>query len=130
MAPLLKKYLSDEERLACWRAGSVQKIASMGLTQLDAASILLADPKPESPAEKTAETPVFGLGDILNLPVVTAKTIAAVSLITGIPLGIVAHKLGQRTDQVLSQDRKLETEADYYRDAARQLENGMMASGM
>ena len=52
MTPLLTKYLSDEERLACWRTGSVQKIASMGLTQLDAASILLADPKPESPAEK------------------------------------------------------------------------------
>jgi len=127
---LLKKYLTDDERLLCWRAGSAQKIASMGLTQLDAASIILSDP-----ADTAGERGIEKRGQLSELahvisPYSVAKTIFAVSLITGIPVGIVAHEFGRRKNKITNEERKLETEADYYRAATDQLENGMRAYGM
>ena len=66
---------------------------------------------------------------ILN-PVNIAKAIAAVSIIGGIPAGVAAHAFDKRMSKVKNDEKKLELEADYYRDASSQLEDGMRASGM
>lgn len=107
----IRTCMTPEERLACWRFGSEAKVAQLGLSQADA-------------LEKTAASL------LVPTPLGMAKTIAAVSLMTGIPAGIVAHSFGRRASNVKNRERKLEAEADYYADATDQLEAGMTAAGI
>lgn len=124
----LKNFITDEDRLAAWKFGSASKVAEMGMTQAEAAAKLRnLVPGTETETEKTADG-----GTILKIlnPVNIAKAIAAVSIIGGIPVGVAAHAFDRRASRVKNDEKKLELEADYYRDASSQLEDGMRASGM
>lgn len=122
----LKNFITDEDRLAAWKFGSASKVAEMGMTQSEAAA-KLRNLVPWTETEKTADG-----GTILKIlnPVNIAKAIAAVSIIGGIPAGVAAHAFDKRMSKVKNDEKKLELEADYYRDASSQLEDGMRASGM
>ena len=122
----LKNFITDEDRLAAWKFGSASKVAEMGMTQAEAAA-KLRNLVPGTETEKTADG-----GTILKIlnPVNIAKAIAAVSIIGGIPVGVAAHAFDKRMSKVKNDEKKLELEADYYRDASSQLEDGMRASGM
>lgn len=60
----------------------------------------------------------------------SGKTIATVSLLTGIPVGIVAHILHKDMQSSTFKERALRAETEQYRRAARALENEMARQGV
>ena len=118
MTPSLR-LLSHDERLAAWKFGAAVKLASMGIS-LDRVDTLI--PKASDAAEKQA-----GLGSFVT-PLGTAKSVAAIALLTGIPLGIIAHAFSRRTNATRAKERDLATQRDYYGTAADQLNANLQAS--
>ena len=113
MSTMFKQLLTAEERVACWKLGMHTKFADAGIapSKID-----------ETIKEAAGETPLFSVGG-------AAKAIMAVSLLTGIPLGIAAHVVGQRISATRSKEQELNSQVGYYRNAARQLEGGLQAAG-
>jgi hypothetical protein len=58
----------------------------------------------------------------------TAKAVVALSVLTGIPIGIAAHAIGNRITKERGRERELGTQAGYYRNAAQQLHQGLDAA--
>ena len=113
MTTLFKQLLTPEERVACWRLGMHTKFADSGIppSQINE-TIKIAAPT----------TPLFSVGG-------AAKAIMAVSLLTGIPLGIAAHVVGNRISATRSKEKELDSQIGYYRNATQQLEGGLAAAG-
>lgn len=60
----------------------------------------------------------------------TAKTVVVGALLTGIPVGIMAHMIGKKVKEVKIKERELSQKIDYYREAAQGLESGMAQAGI
>ena len=56
-----------------------------------------------------------------------AKSIIALSVLTGIPVGIASHLVGRKLTNERGREKELSTEAGYYRNATHQLQRGMQA---
>ena len=106
--------LSPAERLAWIRAGALLKAAQLGV------------PAPSvDPLLKRADL------SYLTTPLdIGAKTILYGSLITGIPLGIMAHMVSRKMNTVKAKQRELEEKIKYYHDASEGLETGMAQAGV
>jgi hypothetical protein len=107
MSSKIMEYISPAERSAAMLAGAYIKFAEAGVR----------------------------LGDIdgmvkraLELPSANgvAKSVIALSVIAGVPIGIASHLIGRRISKERGEERELTTEAGYYRNAAHQLERGML----
>lgn len=112
MHTMFRQLLSPEERVACWKLGMHTKFADAGVpvSRIDE-TIKLAAPT----------TPLFSVGG-------AAKAIMAMSLLTGIPLGIAAHVVGQRISATRNKEQELNAQVGYYRNATKQLEGGLEAA--
>jgi hypothetical protein len=107
--------LSPAEKAAWLRAGMLLKAAQLGLP-----AELLA------PLAKQA-----GLADTISKPIdYSAKAILYGSLITGIPVGIMAHMISKKMSTVKAKQRELEEKIKYYHGATEGLETGMARSGV
>jgi len=107
--------LSPAEKAAWLRAGMLLKAAQLGLP----AELLV-------PLAKQA-----GLADTISKPIdYSAKAILYGSLITGIPVGIMAHMISKKMSTVKAKQRELEEKIKYYHGAAEGLETGMARSGV
>lgn len=111
MANQMRELLTATERAACWRLGAYAKFAAAGIrpSQIDAVI-----------AKKA------GVADVVS-PTNMAKTVATVSLLTGVPLGVAAHVVGNRISKARGKEKELQQQAEYYRNAAAQLEQGLGA---
>jgi len=58
----------------------------------------------------------------------TAKAIAAVSLLTGVPIGIAAHAIGRCMKTQNNREKQLTNQIDFYRNATGELESNLAAS--
>lgn len=70
---------------------------------------------------KHAADPMLSPGGVM-------KSIVAMSLLTGVPLGIAAHVVGNRITRERGREKELRAQAAYYRNASQQLSRGMAAS--
>lgn len=104
--------MSTQERAAYMRAGALLKAAHLQIPPENADSAI-----------KSA----FSLGDTLDA---TAKTIVVGSLLTGIPVGIMAHMMSKKIGDVKRKERELTQQIGYYRDAAQALESGLAQAGV
>lgn len=110
--------LSPEEKAAWMRAGMLLKAAQLGLPAATIAPL----------AKQAALADLTGL---VTKPLdVSAKTILYGSLITGIPVGIMAHMIAKKMTTVKAKQRELEEKIRYYHGAAEGLESGMAQSGV
>jgi len=107
--PGYTKVLSADERMACMRFGAMLKCSEHGLTEdgvkdvVKAATISLAD---------------------------SAKAVAATAVMSGIPIGVIAHIVGQHISGQRAQERELEEKVKYYRNATQGLNAGLTAKGV
>jgi len=106
------KTLSPEERADCQRVGALLKLAQLRVPAADVEEAVKA---------------AFAVGPALEG---SAKTILVGSLLTGIPLGIMAHMLGKKVTEVKRRERELRAKINYYRGAGKELESSMMQAGI
>ena len=60
----------------------------------------------------------------------SVKTLLYGSLVTGVPLGVVAHALHRRIKEKRLKERELDQQIDYYRNAATNIEHGLAGAGV
>ena len=112
MQSRVAEILSPAERIHLMKVGAYMKCAELGLT---------ADKLDTMFSVKQA----FGLGDVGKGVEGIAKTIVAVSVLAGVPIGIAAHAVGRSINADTAKEKELKTEAGYYRNAANQLERSL-----
>lgn len=112
MATMFRELLSPGERAAAWRLGAYSKFAEAGVrpSQVD------------NHIKQAA-----GAGTLAS-PAGMAKAIATLALLTGVPLGVAAHIVGQRVTATRAKEEDMMTQTKYYRNAAGQLEQGLAAA--
>lgn len=113
MGTMYKELLSPGERAAAWRLGAFSKFAEIGVR----------------PGQVDEHIKAAAGAATLVSPAGMAKMIATMAVLTGVPLGVAAHIVGQRVSAVRAKEEDLETQTKYYRNAASQLEHGLAASG-
>lgn len=96
----LRDHITPQEREAAWKLGATIQYGTM---------------------DKSAAVQI---PDILS-PAATLKGVATVALVTGIPIGTLAHIVGQKVSASRAKERRLMEEAQYYRNAGKQLEYGL-----
>ena len=100
------KYLTPTERAQCLLFGALMKCAEHNVS-----------PKQFGRLVKSA--------DVLDAPTAAMKTIAGIALITGIPIGIAAHVVGQHVNRERQKERELKEQIKYYRNTVGGLESGL-----
>jgi hypothetical protein len=91
--------LTPDERAQCLAFGATLKLAQHRV-----------------PVNKTAE--VFNSGNV-------GKAIIATTLLTGIPIGIVAHLMGRSITSRKMKEREMDQKIKYYRAATQGIETGL-----
>ena len=105
----MRAILTHEEKAAALRLGAYIKFAECGV-------------RPSMIKQAVGDAPP------LLSPAGLARAIVTVSVLTGVPLGIAAHTVGRHVAQSRGRERELETQTQYYRNAAQQLGTGLLAS--
>ena len=98
--------LTQEERAGCIKFGASLAFGSRGLTGASIDRFV-----------KQA-----GIGDIVGG---TGKTILAVALLGGIPLGVAAHIVNNKIIADTQKEKELKERLKYYRAATSSLESGL-----
>lgn len=106
MSSHIMEFISPIERAEAMKAGAYVKFAEAGIP-FDAIDGLV-----KSALEMPSANGI-------------AKSVIALSVIAGIPIGIASHLIGNRVTKEHGREKELTTEAGYYRNAAHQLEAGM-----
>lgn len=103
---MISQYLTPMERASCIKVGAYRRFVEAGVrpSRIDA---------------------MVKSGAWSDLPSMTMKTVMAVSLLTGIPIGIAAHIVGQRISGSRGRERELEQQAGFYRNASQSLASGL-----
>jgi hypothetical protein len=104
--------MTMQERAACMRAGAIMKLAHLQIPPENA---------------DTAIKSAVSLGGAIDA---TAKTVVVGALLTGIPVGIMAHMISKKVGDVRRKERELGQKIEYYRDAAQSLESGLAQAGV
>lgn len=107
--PGYAKILTPDERMACMRFGAVLKCAEHGLNRTEVKSLV--------------KQATLSLTD-------TAKGIAAMAVLSGIPIGVIAHIAGQHISGQRAQEREMEEKVKYYRNATQGLSSGLAGKGV
>jgi len=101
MKPEYIQLLTKEERAGAMKLGAMMKMAQAGMR----------------PSEKAAAIAVSPGG--------VAKTIIAVSLLAGIPVGIAAHVVGKQINKQRAEEKELKEKIKFYRNATQTMESGL-----
>ena len=104
MKPRYIELLTMEERAGAMKLGATLKLAECGI-------------HPSRVKEAAIAVSPGGM----------AKTMITVSLLAGVPLGVVAHAIGRHVTQQNTKDKELQEKIRFYRDATNTLETGLAA---
>ena len=107
--PGYTKVLTPDERMACMKFGALLKCSEHAL-------------KPEA-VDQLVKSATLSLTD-------TAKSIGALAVLTGIPIGIIAHIAGQHITGQRAQEREMTEKVKYYRNATQGLNAGLSPKGV
>ena len=103
--------LTQQERLECIQAGMTLKMAEWGAV-------------PPGVAKQA------GITDPLSSALdFGTKTIIVGSVVTGIPLGIMAHMVHRKTQEVRQKEKELQSKINYYSQATGNIESGLAGAG-
>jgi len=105
----IMEYITPEERTQAMKFGAYQRLSEAGVpfARIDG----LVKQALEMPSASGV-----------------AKTVIALSVLTGIPFGIAAHVIGNRINRARGHEKELTTEAGYYRNATEQMQRGLEAA--
>lgn len=121
----INDYLTEDERREAIYAGFVTKLAEMNITPKQFEKIAQAQAAPAAAAAGAAAANKSGngasIGDILDAAL-------KISIIAGLPLGAVAHWVGQAATEDNAKIRKLKKTRDYYRDVADSISKNTFVS--
>jgi len=109
--PPYTQVLTPAERAACMKVGFVAAAAAQGVSP--------------TTVENWAKTAADGPGFIdagLKLALLG-------SLVTGLPLGLLAHSIGKRTGERNLAQQEAQQKIDFYREASQGLEHGLASRG-
>jgi len=112
--PWYTKHASPHARAELMRLGAIMKLAQAGV-----------QPEYMDPAMTLVKR--SAIGPALDA---TAKTVVLGSVLTGIPVGIMAHMLAKKMTAVKRREREMQQKIDHYRTAATELESGLAQSGI
>lgn len=118
-----KDYLTPDERLGCWKAGFMRKLASVG----------------KRPSDVGLTKEAFGIGavsDFVKSVGSAAKDVGeavgdvsigtlGVGLAAGLPLGVLLHLADKSLRSSSKKTRELKAQRDAYRDAMARLERSL-----
>jgi hypothetical protein len=107
--PPYTRILSRDERAAAVRTGMLLKAASHGGRPADLDHLL-------KQGDDNFLESGFDIG---------TKAIIYGSLLTGIPIGIMAHMIHSKTKQVRGKEREMQSRIDFYNQAAQDIETGL-----
>ena len=108
--------LTQSERAGAIQLGMAIGLARYGYSEKGAQWI----PKPAGTEKKAQLVPAV-TGGLEGL----AKTIVAVSVLAGVPVGAAAHVIGRQIASKRRSEREQRSRIGYYRNAADQLETGL-----
>ena len=97
------KYLTPQERVQCLRFGAVLKCAERGIT----------------PKQFMKQAAWY------DVPATALKTVAALAVVTGVPIGIAAHVINRHVTKERTKERDLKEQIKYYQNAAGGLQSGL-----
>lgn len=103
------KYLTVEERAQCLKFGAQLKCAEYNTT-------------PEQLLKASA--------DWYDAPATMMKTVAALALVTGIPIGIAAHAIGKHVNTERTKEKELKEQIKYYKNTVGGLQSGLQADAV
>jgi len=109
MKPEYTRLLSPKERVSAMKLGAMLEFADKGI-----------GPSSIDGFVKQAVIPAFG-GFLEG----TAKAIVVTALLTGVPLGVAAHLIGNQVSSNRRQEREKLDRIRYYRNVGSQLEQGL-----
>lgn len=107
--PGYTKVLTQGERMACMHFGALLKCAEHGYDEKAIADFV--------------KHATISLAD-------TAKAVAAVAVLSGIPIGVVAHIAGQHISGERAKEKELNEKIKYYRAATQGLNTGLGTAGV
>jgi hypothetical protein len=110
-----RDYLTEEERLGCWRLGFVKKIASCGIKPSD---LDISDPFEKDATwvgEAAKETAASGK-DLVRAG-------ASAALLLGLPLGAMLHFIHRSIKKDSKETEKLEKMRDLYSDVVQSIKD-------
>ena len=117
MIPPYQKLLSPEEHEACIKQGMI-------LTAVSAAQI---GPEMKKVAQMTVGNTLASVGTVGDY---STRMLMTLSVVTGVPIGILAHVVGKKLGERRAEERGMEDEAKYYHNAAKGLETEMARQGV
>ena len=106
------KNMSTKERAELMKAGAFLKLAHLRVAPDQSGNMI-----------KKAIT----FGGTLDAG---AKSVVIGSLLTGVPVGIMAHMISKKVNDVKRKERELKQKIDYYRQATEGLETGLAGAGI
>lgn len=112
MTPIYKQILGFEKHEQFFKQGVALAASSLGMT---AVQVKQAD---------NAVNTITGLGDL------SARTLLAASLVTGVPIGILAHVVGKKITERSAKELELKDQVGYYRNASQDIEREMARQGI
>lgn len=115
-----KRYLTPEERLGCWQAGFLRKMASVGKKPSD-----LGFTKEANWLNSTLK----GVGVASDLAKDAVLATLGLGLISGLPIGMVLHVADKSLRRDSKKTKELKAQRDAYRDAVARLRNSLQAEG-
>lgn len=118
-----KDYLTEEERIDCWKAGMVRKMASCGVTpsQLGFEKTAQIGGVLSAAGQGLSKIPEFVGGGVQNA--------AALALLLGLPLGAVLHFVDRSMRRDNKEIEKLTKIRDTYQGVIESVKNRAGAHG-
>jgi hypothetical protein len=112
MTPIYKQILGFEAHEQHFKQGVAIATTRLGM---NAEQVKQAD---------NAVNTITGLGDL------SARTLMTASLVTGVPIGILAHVIGKKVTERTAKETELKDQIGYYRNAATDIESEMARQGI
>ena len=123
-----KMYLTPEERLGCWQAGFMRKMAGVGKKPSDFGFTKEAAGLPTAGDLWTAFS--SGLGAMASGVSDLGTTGLGIAIAAGLPIGVVMHLADKSLKRNSRKTRELKAQRDTYRDAMAQLKNRIQNTEM
>ena len=101
------KYLTIEERAQCLKFGALMKCAEHNVQPDELKAYI----------DKT--------GAWYDMPSSALKVVAGLALVTGIPVGVAAHVIGNQINKERSKERELKEQIKYYQNTVGSLQSGL-----
>ena len=103
------KYLTPDERAQCLKFGALMKCAEHNVQPVE------------------LERMIEKHGAWYDMPSSALKVVAGLALVTGIPVGVAAHVIGNQITKERAKERELKEQIKYYHNTVGGIQSGLAA---